>query len=168
MKSFVFSVVVFLVFFLLSSQVSADLISDTCKKTPSFNLCESTLRADPQSSKADVQGLALVAVKKLVVEGTKTENEIKQLIGKTKDQPLLDALKICADKYNIIVHYDFPVAVEAITKGNPKFAEGAAVDAARSSDKCASGIASTPHLASSNKLVHDLDDIVLYIVRLLL
>ena len=145
-------VVVFLVFFLLSSQVSADLISDTCKKTPSYNLCVSTLRADPQSSKADVQGLALIAVKKLVVEGTKTEKEIKQLIKKTKYKPLLDALKLCADKYNIIVHYDFPEAV----------------DAARSSDKCASGITSTPNLASSNKLVHDLDDIVLYIVRLLL
>ncbi|KAK3188113.1 hypothetical protein Dsin_027674 [Dipteronia sinensis] len=168
MKSFVFSMVVFFVFFLLSSQVSADLISDTCKQTPSVNLCESTLRADPQSSKADVQGLALIAANKLVVEGTKTENEIKELIKKTKDQPLLDALKLCADKYNIIVHYDFPVAVEAIKKGNPKFAEDATVDAARASDKCAKGITSTTDLASSNKLVHDLDDIVLYIVRLLL
>ncbi|KAJ6420928.1 hypothetical protein OIU84_028333 [Salix udensis] len=39
-----------------------DLIAQTCKNTPYYNLCVSSLRSVPRSSRADVQGLALVMV----------------------------------------------------------------------------------------------------------
>ncbi|KAK3188131.1 hypothetical protein Dsin_027692 [Dipteronia sinensis] len=66
MKSFVLLSIMFMVFFFLTIQVSAhDLIDDTCKKTHFYDLCVTTLRSDPQSSKADVQGLARIALEKL-------------------------------------------------------------------------------------------------------
>nr|ASW25868.1 Pectinesterase inhibitor [Litchi chinensis] len=156
----------FMVLF-IESQVSADLIDDTCNKTPFYNLCVTTLRSDPQSSKADVQGLARIAAIKLQDKATSTKNQINDLLKGKTDPKLKGALNICADAYNIIVKYDISVIIGAITKGNPKFAEEYAIDLTKEADKCGKGISGSP-LASNNKFVHDLSDVVLFIVRLLL
>lgn len=156
----------FLVLF-LAIQVSADLIDDTCKKTPTYDLCVTTLRSDPSSSKANLQGLALIAATKLQGIATITQNQIGALLGKATDPNLKLALNACKSAYHIILALELPPAIDAIKKGNPTIAGQSTVDVPNETDKCRNGIASTP-VARNNKIVHDLGFVVLSIIRLLL
>lgn len=45
----------------------ANMIEQTCKETPDFNLCVSLLDSDPRGSSADTSGLALILVDKIKV-----------------------------------------------------------------------------------------------------
>lgn len=154
--------------FLTNHHVSADLITKTCQKTPYYSLCITTLKSDSQSSKANLEGLAHIAATKLQAKTSSTSNQINNLLKQSTSPEARKGLSNCADAYNIIVKYDMPEAMEAITKGDPKFAEDAAIDVGRESDDCGKGISSGSPLASDNKFVHDLSAVFLSIVRMLL
>ncbi|KAG4126846.1 hypothetical protein ERO13_D10G180700v2 [Gossypium hirsutum] len=148
----------------------ANMVETTCQKTPFYNLCVSALKSDPRSSGADVAGLAQIGTDKLKAKATATLRQITALLKVAKDPKLKMALRDCADYYNAIVKYDIPVAVEAVTKGDPKFGVEGATDAANEADACGRGFKNQPKfpIYASNKVVHDLSAVVASIVQLLL
>ncbi|KAA8527346.1 hypothetical protein F0562_034939 [Nyssa sinensis] len=114
-----------------------ELITKTCKQTPYYQLCVSTLQSDPRSSKADIPGLGLIIVAAVKAKVKNTLKLIKQLEG---SNPRLKApLSDCNQVYNAVVIADIPEAVEALTKGDPKFAENGMSDAAIEAQQCESG-----------------------------
>ncbi|XP_039055185.1 cell wall / vacuolar inhibitor of fructosidase 1-like [Hibiscus syriacus] len=148
----------------------ADLIQTTCQRTPFYYLCVSTLRLDPQSSGADVAGLARIGANKLKAKATATLPQITGLLKVTKDPNLEMALSEYVDYYNAIVKYDIPEAIEAVVKGDPKFGAEGVNDAANEADACGRRFKTQPKfpIYGSNKVVHDLSVVVASIVQLLL
>ncbi|XWS08468.1 hypothetical protein CRYUN_Cryun40dG0004800 [Craigia yunnanensis] len=146
-----------------------NLIETTCKRTPFYNLCVSTLQSDPRSSSANVAGLALIGADKLKAKATATLGQITGLLKGAKDPKLKMALRVCVDYYNAIIKYDIAVVIEAVTKGNPKFGVEAATDAANEADACERKFKNQPKFPiSGNKVVHDLAAVVASIIQLLL
>ncbi|GMI80220.1 cell wall / vacuolar inhibitor of fructosidase 1, CELL WALL / VACUOLAR INHIBITOR OF FRUCTOSIDASE 1 [Hibiscus trionum] len=153
------------------SYSSNSLVETTCKQTPFFDLCVSTLESDPQSSTAAVSGLALIAAKSVNAKASATLYQISTLLGSATDPNLKKALSGCVDSYNTIIKTDIPVAVEAIEKNNPKFAVGSATDAGNEAQRCEDGFGGkSPNspISDSNKMVHDLSVILQSIASLLL
>lgn len=147
------------------------LIHTTCKNTPFFDPCVSTLQADPRSSTAaNVAELAHIAADSVNAKSIATLNQITGLLKSAKDPNLKKALQECVDKYNAIIKADIPTAIEAIDKGNPKFAVGSATDAANEAQICENGFANTVKspITVSNKVVHDLSSVLSSIASLLL
>ncbi|PNX54923.1 pectinesterase inhibitor-like protein [Trifolium pratense] len=145
----------------------ANLIQQTCKKTPNYALCIQYLNSDPKAPSADVTGLALIMVNVMKNKANIAINKIHQLIGKSPpDQKA--TLNSCASKYNAIVVADIPSAIEALQKGNPKFAEQGANDAANEANSCENGFSGKSPLTAENNAMHDVSVITSAIVRLLL
>lgn len=128
-----------------------DLVSDTCKKTPYFALCVSTLRSNPGSSTADVAGLAFIVVETVKAKSTAGINTMKQL---SKSNPVLKRrLSECLESYNNILNDFIPEA----ENGPPKFAEDGMKGSADVADNCVKifqGLEAS--LSTTNNLVHDL------------
>ncbi|XVF38897.1 hypothetical protein REPUB_Repub20aG0142500 [Reevesia pubescens] len=148
----------------------ANLIETTCKRTPFYNLCVSTLQSDPRGSNADGAGLAHIGADKLKVKATATLRQITGLLKGAKDPKLKMALRKCFDLYNIIIKYDVPVAIQAVSLGDPKFGVQYLTDAAIEADSCERSFKNQPKfpISSSNKVVHDLSNVVASIIQLLL
>ena len=144
------------------------LIENTCKKTPSYNVCLQSLRANPGSSGADVNGLAQIMVKVMRAKANDALNRIHELqrVGTGPNQRR--ALSSCASKYNAIVIGDIPQATEALQKGDPKFAEDGANDAANEATYCESDFNGKSPLTKQNNAMHDVAAVTAAIVRLLL
>ncbi|XP_065859711.1 cell wall / vacuolar inhibitor of fructosidase 1-like [Euphorbia lathyris] len=159
------SITIFLILTQFSTvQSNPQTISQTCKQTPYYNLCLNHLTADPRSSTADVKGLALIMVDLLKGKTTRSAQFIKQITGKRPE--LQKLLKECARKYDVILTANIPVAIEAMEKGDPKFAEGGMNDAAIEVNSCFRGTKSP--LSSYNKLLHDTSLVASAIARQLL
>lgn len=144
-----------------------NLIVRICRQTPFYDLCISSLKSKPQSSGADVTELALIMVDVLKTKATETLNHINGLLhGNPK---LKRPLRSCADNYRAVIEGDVLVAVEALQKGNPKFAEQSANDAANEAGSCEDGFSGggSP-LTEKNKAVHDVAAVAAAIVRNLL
>ncbi|KAL5065566.1 hypothetical protein RYX36_027303 [Vicia faba] len=145
----------------------ANIVQETCSKTPNSALCIQYLNADPKSSTADVSGLALIMVNVIKNKANIAVDKIKQLSESIPaDQKV--ALMSCADKYNAILVADIPQATEALQKGNPKFAEESANDAAIEANGCENGFSGKSPLTAENNVVRDASTITSAIVRLLL
>uniref|UniRef100_A0A803Q4Q2 Pectinesterase inhibitor domain-containing protein n=1 Tax=Cannabis sativa TaxID=3483 RepID=A0A803Q4Q2_CANSA len=118
-----------------------DLIESTCKQTPNYNLCISSLQSDPRSSKAtNVEGLGL------------------------------QALDQCALNYGAILNGDIPQATEAFTKGDFKFAQQGSDDAANEANLCENEFTpsgSSP-ITQMNKDVHDVAVVTSSMAKMLL
>ncbi|RVW71581.1 Cell wall / vacuolar inhibitor of fructosidase 1 [Vitis vinifera] len=98
----------------------ADLVDQTCKQTPNYDLCVKTLRADPRSSTADVTGLALVTVDAIKAKATATLDRINGLLGTTPDPKTKAALSHCGELYdNAVLKADIPSAIEALRRVIP-------------------------------------------------
>ncbi|XP_065859708.1 cell wall / vacuolar inhibitor of fructosidase 1-like [Euphorbia lathyris] len=162
------SIAIFLILTQFSTvQSNPQTISQTCKQTPYYNLCLNHLTADPRSSTADVKGLALIMVDLLKGKTTRSAQFIKQITGKRPE--LQKLLKECARKYDVILTANIPVAIEALEKGDPKFAEGGMNDAAIEVNSCESSFRGTKSpLSSYNKLLHDTSLVASAIARQLL
>ncbi|XP_052184526.1 cell wall / vacuolar inhibitor of fructosidase 1-like [Diospyros lotus] len=144
-----------------------DLVTATCKKTPSYQLCLSTLRSDPRSRNADVAGLGIILVDAVKAKATATLGEIKRL--KRSKPQLKRPLSKCAELYSAVVEADVPPAIEALTKGDPKFAEEGMVDASSEAELCEKGFNQfNSPLTKVNKLVHDLSMVATAVIRMLL
>ncbi|KAG5540195.1 hypothetical protein RHGRI_020430 [Rhododendron griersonianum] len=88
------------VLFTLTYCSLADLIADTCKKTEYLDFCISTLRSNPDSKAADVEGL------------------VNDLLRKTEDRGLKQSLAICVSLYGDAVNFDIPRAIQSVGKDN--------------------------------------------------
>ena len=145
--------------------MDANLIDQTCRKTPNYNLCVSSLKSDPRSKSADVRGLALVMVNVLKTKATTTLKRINELLKKT---PRDDSLKDCHHMYLTILQADVVVANEAITLGDPKFAEESMNDAGGDAEDCEDDFKGGSPLTQLNKDVTNVADVAAAIVRILL
>ncbi|XP_027333209.1 cell wall / vacuolar inhibitor of fructosidase 1-like [Abrus precatorius] len=143
-------------------------IENTCKKTPNYSVCLQSLKANPGSSGADVNGLAQIMVKVMKAkanDGLKKIHELQRLgAGPTQRK----ALSSCADKYKAILIADIPQATEALQKGDPKFAEDGANDAANEATYCESDFSGKSPLTSQNNAMHAVSAVTAAIVRQLL
>ncbi|GMP57152.1 hypothetical protein CsSME_00021355 [Camellia sinensis var. sinensis] len=148
------------------SAQATSLITTTCQKTPFYQLCISTLTADPRSRSSNLTTLGLIVVDATKIKSTSTLTQINKLINSTPQ--LRGPLKNCVDLYNGILGV-IPTAVEALTKGNPKFAESSMVDAANEAESCEKSFGqSKSPLSDMNKVVHDLSVVATAIIRMLL
>ncbi|KAJ8567339.1 hypothetical protein K7X08_019547 [Anisodus acutangulus] len=81
----------------------------------------------------------------------------------------IDPLKNCAFKYKVVLEASVPEATEALTKGNPKFAEDAVVGSHGEADGCEQSFGgSKSPLTALNTAVRDLSDVARAIIRTLL
>ncbi|KAE8717801.1 Poly(A) polymerase, putative isoform 1 [Hibiscus syriacus] len=147
------------------------LIETTCKQTPYLDLCISTLESDPRSSSADVPVLGCIVADTANAKASATLNQISTLLKSATDPKLKKALNGCVELYNMIIKHDIPVAIDALEKGDPKFAVEYATDAGNNAQDCEDrfGKSSTNSpISGGNKAVHDLSVIVESIASLLL
>ncbi|XP_017418985.2 cell wall / vacuolar inhibitor of fructosidase 1 [Vigna angularis] len=145
-----------------------NLIESTCKRTPNYNLCLQTLKVSPGSSTTDVSGLALIMVKVMKAKANDALKIIHDLQGKGAGPKQRRALSSCASKYKAVLIADVPQATEALQKGDPKFAEDGANDAANEATFCESDFSRNSPLTKQNNAMHDVTAITAAIVRLLL
>ncbi|KAL3725333.1 hypothetical protein ACJRO7_030358 [Eucalyptus globulus] len=96
--------ILFLVIFHRVQSVN-DIVEDTCKKIAAkdqqvnFDFCVKSLGSDPESYKADLEGLGLIGIKLLQANLTNTMEYIKQLLKQKLEPSLLKALSLCLDTY---------------------------------------------------------------------
>ncbi|KAK7247567.1 hypothetical protein RIF29_42452 [Crotalaria pallida] len=86
----------------LHALVSGDdiFIQNTCKNTKYYDLCLSSLKSNPNSSKADTKGLAGIMVGIGKANATSTSSFLSNvLVRAANDTALKTVLKECADKY---------------------------------------------------------------------
>ncbi|CAH2035973.1 unnamed protein product [Thlaspi arvense] len=144
----------------------ASIIEKTCKETPDFNLCVSLLHSDPRGSSADTSGLALILVDKIKGLATKTLNEINNLYKKRPE--LKYALDECSKRYKTILKADVPEAIEAISKGVPKFGEDGVIDAGVEASVCEERFEGKSPLTSLTNSMQKISNVTKAIVRMLL
>ncbi|GMY27953.1 cell wall / vacuolar inhibitor of fructosidase 1-like [Fagus crenata] len=172
MRTFLLIVLVYVVvletIFLPSTQCDENLIQQTCKQTPYYNLCIYYIKADPRSTNANVAGLGLIMVDVIKAKAIQTLNHIKGLLQRSPNPKVKQALNSCARKYNSIIVGDVPQAIEALTKGDPKFAEEGANDAANEANFCEEGFSGNSPLTVENKLVHYVSTVAAAIAKILL
>ncbi|KAJ4721975.1 Pectinesterase inhibitor [Melia azedarach] len=167
MKRLVFFLLLEAVAFLPLIQCDTPLIEKTCQRTPFYDLCISSLKSDPRSSTADVRTLALIMVDIIKSKATQMLKQVEEL---QKQHPeLQEPLSACHSRYNAVLVGDVPQAVEALEKGDYKFAEDSATDAAIEADACENGFsAGKSPISPMNKLFHDISVITASIVNILL
>ncbi|KAJ4723040.1 Pectinesterase inhibitor [Melia azedarach] len=167
MKTLVLSLLLLLQAVTFLPLIQCNMIQQTCKQTPFYNLCFSSLKSDPRSSTADVPKLGLIMVDIIKSKATQMVEQIKVLQKQHKalQKPLSD----CHGRYNAVLVGDVPQAVEALEKGDYKFAEDSATDAAIEADSCERSFsAGKSPISQKNKLFHDLSVITASIVKILL
>ncbi|KAH7513500.1 cell wall / vacuolar inhibitor of fructosidase 1 [Ziziphus jujuba] len=139
-SSILLHIAFFCLILLPSMQLSAindgNLIKQTCKNTPYFQVCYNSLSSDPHSSKADAPGLALIAVNKISENATSILHYIKAVYIETRDLAVKTALHGCNEVYNTVVNILIPEANEELTKGNYKFATDGITNTGREAQKC--------------------------------
>ncbi|KAM1066321.1 hypothetical protein ACFX2H_021493 [Malus domestica] len=143
--------------------MDANLIDQTCKKTPNYNLWVSSLKSNLRSTKADMAGLGFITVDMAKAKATDTANRINELL---KQSPNDQTLKSCATFYHTILVADIPEASQGFKLGNPKFAEQGMNDAAGAAEACEKEFSGKSPLTDKNKVFHDLSSITATIARL--
>ncbi|RVW71582.1 Cell wall / vacuolar inhibitor of fructosidase 1 [Vitis vinifera] len=94
---------------------TSDLVKQTCKHTPNYDLCVKTLLSDPRSSHADVAGLAMVMVDVIKAKTIATLHRISELLGTTRYPKTKAALRRCVELYdNAVLKADLPSAMQAL------------------------------------------------------
>ncbi|KAI6699805.1 hypothetical protein NL676_014129 [Syzygium grande] len=83
----------------------ASLIQQACRTTKYYDLCVSSLKSDPSSSRADPRGLASIALAAALANATSTSSFLSSLVpgsgGGGGDPALSRLLRGCADKYGL-------------------------------------------------------------------
>ncbi|KAK6772781.1 hypothetical protein RDI58_028019 [Solanum bulbocastanum] len=102
-----------------------NLINATCRETPYYSLCHTTLQSDPRSYKAEgddaITTLGLIMVDAVKSKCIEIMEKIKELEKSNLEWRV--PLSQCYVAYNAVLRADVTVAVEALKKGDPKFAE---------------------------------------------
>ncbi|PRQ37181.1 putative pectinesterase inhibitor domain, Cell wall/vacuolar inhibitor of fructosidase [Rosa chinensis] len=96
-------------------------------------------------------------------KATDTVNHINDLLKQTSGaQPLSS----CLDVYNVVIQAKVPKAGEALSKGDPKFAEQGMNDVGLGADLCENSFSgSSSPLTYLNKTVRDVADMASAIVQ---
>lgn len=171
---FLFRISLFILLPLTQSSIlplddSNSLIAKTCKKTPHYDLCVSSLASNPDSSGADLNGLAQIMVNIVLSNTSSTLDYIQALLDQAPEPELQRALANCAELYIPVVKFSLPQAIEALISGHFGFANYGISDAAKEAvacDKAFSGKIESP-LTDRNSIVRDLADVATAIIKLL-
>ncbi|KAK8664445.1 hypothetical protein V6N13_084235 [Hibiscus sabdariffa] len=152
-----------------SQENNASLVETTCKSTPFYNLCVSTLESDPDSSRTDIPGLAIIGANRLNAKVYDSFKEIASLLEEAKDESLKKALVECDDHYKTIITYNVLSVIKTVRTSRAYVGRDAMNDAAKEALACASGFENQPTfpIKDSNKVVHDLSAVVSSIITLL-
>nr|ADZ54777.1 invertase inhibitor 2 [Solanum tuberosum] len=115
-----------------------NLIHATCRETPYYSLCLTTLQSDPRSNEVEgddaITTLGLIMVDAVKSKSIGIMEKIKEL---EKSNPEWRApLSQCYVAYNAVLRADVTVAVEALKKGVPKFAEDGMDDVVVEAQTC--------------------------------
>ncbi|XP_009763718.1 cell wall / vacuolar inhibitor of fructosidase 1-like [Nicotiana sylvestris] len=149
-----------------------NLINSTCRATPNYPLCLTTLQSDPRTSEAegaDLTTLGLVMVDAVKLKSIEIMENFKKL---EKSNPELRLpLSQCYIVYYAVLHADVTVAVEALKRGVPKFAENGMVDVAVEAETCEfsfkyNGLVSP--VSDVNREIIELSSVAKSIIRMLL
>ncbi|GAA0140661.1 hypothetical protein LIER_35270 [Lithospermum erythrorhizon] len=139
----------------------------TCKNTPNYQLCVSILSKDPQSTTGDIRILGLILVDAIKSKAEETVNLINEL--KKTNPELMSQLNHCSVLYYAVLEADIPEAIEALTKGGPKFAENGVADAVVEAQECEMGFnGSNSPLSGANKSVREISNVAREVIRMLL
>ncbi|PIN17749.1 hypothetical protein CDL12_09594 [Handroanthus impetiginosus] len=144
------------------------LIESTCRNTANYQLCISTLLANPKSATADVAGLGLIIVDAVKAKTEEALSAIEEMKGLHPEQRY--ALERCTAAYKAVLIADIPESVAALTKGVPKFADFGMSDAAWEAEICEGSferVAETP-LSGVNKDLRELAEVAKGIIKILL
>ncbi|MCD9640846.1 hypothetical protein HAX54_026552 [Datura stramonium] len=162
------TLVIYLVMLLSSSTLETissinnnNLVETTCKNTPNYNLCLKTLLPDERSASGDITTLALIVVDAIEAKAKQASEIISMLRNSNPPAAWRVPLKECAFSYKVILTVSLPEAIEALTKGNPKFAEDGMVGCLGDSQDCEENFKSSiSPLTALNSAVHELSGLV--------
>lgn len=148
---------------------STDLISKTCKKTPHYDLCLSSLQSSPQSSNSDISGLARIMADLVLSNATDTLNYIHGLLKQSPEEDLQRPLANCAELYIPVVKYSLPQSIDALSNGHYGFANYGISDAAKQAQACEKGFSGSTEspLTDRNTLVSSLSNVAVAIINLI-
>ncbi|XP_044500797.1 cell wall / vacuolar inhibitor of fructosidase 1-like [Mangifera indica] len=171
MKSFTPSKLIIVVYVALfmakfpgSTYSASDLIERTCKATPYYDLCVKTLKSNPNSSGADVKGLASIAATGTLKEAMGTLKKIYQVFREAKDPVWKKSVQTCLEAYSIITKIDLNQVSLGITEGNYQRAIDCASDLPKQTEKCQNSFEKSP-FTGENLVVHMLAEVVISIVK---
>ncbi|KAK4725798.1 hypothetical protein R3W88_030715 [Solanum pinnatisectum] len=115
-----------------------NLINATCRETPYYSLCHTTLQSDPRSYEAEgddiITTLGLIMVDAVKSKSIEIMEKIKELEKSNPEWRV--PLSQCYVAYNAVLRADVTVAVEALKKGDPKFAEDGMDDVVVEAQTC--------------------------------
>ncbi|XP_022004858.2 cell wall / vacuolar inhibitor of fructosidase 1 [Helianthus annuus] len=144
-------------------------IENTCKGTPSPDLCLEIPLANRESENANLTGLALIGLDAVQDRGFEI---LRQVVDLKNSQPeLTPTLDICTEVYNVVVDSDVQSSREALRGGLCKFAEDGMADSAVEAQACERSFGehgqSSP-ITDSNNIINDVANVVRAIIRMLL
>ncbi|OIT35794.1 PREDICTED: cell wall / vacuolar inhibitor of fructosidase 1-like [Nicotiana attenuata] len=169
MKTLIYLVILLLTLTLKTSSSRNNLVETTCKNTPNYNLCLKTLLSDKRSASGDITTLALIVVDAIKAKANQAAKIISKLRQSNPPAAWKVPLKKCAFSYKVILTVSLPEAIEALTKGNPKFAEDGMVGCFGESQDCEENFKSSfSPLTGLNTAVHELSAVGRAIIRNLL
>nr|AGC75063.1 vacuolar invertase inhibitor [Solanum lycopersicum] len=115
-----------------------NIIRATCRETPYYSLCLSVLESDPRSYKAegsdDITTLGLIMVDAVKSKSIEIMKKLKELEKSNPEWRV--PLNQCYMVYNTVLRADVTVAVEALKRGVPKFAEDGMDDVVVEAQTC--------------------------------
>ncbi|XP_059289398.1 cell wall / vacuolar inhibitor of fructosidase 1-like [Lycium ferocissimum] len=150
-----------------------NLIHTTCRATPNYSLCLTTLQSDPRSYKAeggdDITTLGLVMVDAVKLKSVQITERIKELEKSNPEWRV--PLSQCYMAYYAVQRADVTVAVEALKKGVPKFAEDGMVDVVVEAETCEYSFEYkklVSPISDMNRDIIELSKVAKFIIRMLL
>ncbi|WCJ23275.1 Plant invertase/pectin methylesterase inhibitor superfamily protein [Euphorbia peplus] len=156
--------------FLISLIGCDDLIKNTCKKTPDYDLCVSTLQADSRSSNTSIEGLASIVANVTLLNATEILNYTRELIDDNSDEELERRLAYCAEVYISLEQDVLPQAINALANGQFGFAKYGISEAGDEVHECEKKIPESfkPPLNEMNRIMQNLCDVCVAIIDILL
>lgn len=154
----------------IPSSGDPSLIEETCQRTPYPDLCVSVLMCNPNSSGADVGGLAGMVIDSALLNATATLDFVRAMINKTTDPATERPLDYCAELYIPVVKYTLPQGKEAFDRGQYRFAEYCLSNAAKQAGACEkmfSGSVANP-MGDRNWMFQQLCSVAMAIVEILM
>ncbi|KAK6930309.1 Pectinesterase inhibitor domain [Dillenia turbinata] len=117
-----------------------DLVEKTCKYTPSYDLCVSTIRADPRGASAQgPSALAMIVNDAALAKGNETLNFIVDLQKQKPDPPSIKPLQNCLGLVNEVVAFYIPEITIFLHNNTPKYAVFTASKATDNVNTCQLG-----------------------------
>ncbi|KAK6790164.1 hypothetical protein RDI58_013964 [Solanum bulbocastanum] len=124
---------------------------------------------EERSASGNIMTLALIVVDTIKAKANQGAEIISTFLNSNPPEEWRVPLKKCAFSYKVILTVSLPEAMEALTKGNPKFAEDGMVGCFGDSQNCEENFKSSiSPLTCLNNAVHELCGVGRAIIRNLL